>query len=49
MNQNIDINFLVIMLTELPAKYNTPTIQVAKGKYKLPTTFKGIIKKIINS
>jgi len=49
MQQTIDINFLVIMLKELPAKYNTPTIKVAKGKYKLPTTFKGVIKKIINS
>ena len=49
MQQTINIDFIVIMLRELPAKHNTPTIQVAKGKYKLPTTFKGIIKKIINS
>lgn len=49
MNQNIDISFIVTMLRELPSKYNTPTMKVAKGKYKLPTTFKGLIKKIINS
>lgn len=49
MQQNIDINFIVTMLKELPSKHNTPAMKVAKGKYKLPTTFKGLIKKIINS
>ena len=48
MQQNINIDFIVIMLRELSGKYNTPTIKVAMGRYKLPYNFKSIIKKIIN-
>lgn len=36
------------MLKQLPAKYNTPAIKVAKGRYKLPTNFRSLIKRIIN-
>lgn len=48
MIHNIDIESIVIMMRALPAKYNTPTIKVAKGKYKLPTNFRSLVKRIIN-
>ena len=48
MTQNIDIAGIVTMMKMLPKQYNTPTIKVAKGKNKLPTTIKEVIKKFKN-
>jgi hypothetical protein len=48
MTQNIDIQEIVTMLKILPKQYDTPTIKVAKGKNKLPTTIKEVIKKFKN-
>ncbi len=48
MTQNIDIQGIVTMMKMLPKQYNTPTIKVAKGKNKLPTTIKEVIKKFRN-
>lgn len=36
------------MLKVLPKQYDTPAIKVAKGKNKLPTTIKEVIKKFKN-
>ena len=44
--QNIDIEGIVTIMKMLPnKKYDTPTIKIAKGKNKLPTTIKQVIKK----
>jgi hypothetical protein len=44
--QNIDIEGIVTIMKMLPnKKYDTPTIKVARGKNKLPTTIKQVIKK----
>ena len=48
MTHNIDIQEIVTMLKILPKQYNTPTIKAAKGKNKLPTSIKEVIKKIKN-
>jgi hypothetical protein len=48
MTQNINIEEIVTMLKILPKQYDTPAIKVAKGKNKLPTTIKEIIKKFKN-
>ena len=48
MIQNINIEEIVTMMKILPKQYDTPLIKVAKGKNKLPTTFKVIIKKFKN-
>jgi len=48
MTQNINIENIVTILKILPKQYDTHSIKVAKGKYKLPTTFKGILKKLKN-
>jgi hypothetical protein len=48
MTHNIDIQEIVTMLKILPKQYDTPTIKVAKGKNKLPTTIKEVIKKFKN-
>ena len=48
MIQNIDIEGIVTMMKMLPKQYNTPAIKVAKGKNKLPTTLREIIKKFKN-
>jgi len=48
MTQNINIEGIVTMLDMLPKQYHTSTIKVAKGKNKLPTTMKGLIKKLRN-
>ncbi len=48
MIQNINIENIVTILKVLPKKYYTNNIKVAKGKYKLPTTFRQMIKKISN-
>jgi hypothetical protein len=44
----IDIEPIVEMLKFLPKKYKTKNIRVARGKYKLPVTFKQLIQRIIN-
>ena len=48
MIQNIDIEGIVTIMKMLPKQYNTPLIKVAKGKNKLPTTLREIIKKFRN-
>jgi hypothetical protein len=48
MTQNINIEEIVTIMKTLPKQYNTPTIKVAKGKNKLPTSIKEIIKKFRN-
>lgn len=45
MVQNINIEFIVTTLKTLPGKYDTPVIEIARGRYKKPTTFKERIKK----
>jgi hypothetical protein len=48
MIQNIDIEGIVTIMKMLPKQYDTPAIKVAKGKNKLPTTLREIIKKFKN-
>jgi len=36
------------MLKIVPKEYKTNNIKVARGKYKLPTTIKQLIKKLAN-
>ena len=48
MTQNIDIEGIVTIMKMLPKQYNTPLIKVSKGKNKLPTTLREIIKKFRN-
>ena len=48
MTQTIDIEGIVTMLKIVPKEYKTNNIKVAKGKYKLPTTIRQLIKKLAN-
>ena len=48
MEQIIDIEGIVTMMRILPKQYQTETIKIAKGKYKLPTTIGTLIKKLKN-
>jgi hypothetical protein len=48
MTQIINIEGIVTIMRMLPKQYDTPAIKVAKGKNKLPTTLKEIIKKFRN-
>jgi hypothetical protein len=48
MTHNINIEEIVTILKVLPKQYNTPTIKAARGKNKLPTSIKEVIKKIKN-
>jgi hypothetical protein len=48
MIHNINIEAIVTIMKILPKQYDTPTIKVAKGKNKLPTSIKEIIKKFKN-
>lgn len=48
MEQIINLEGIVTMMKMLPKQYDTPTIKIARGKYKLPTTLKQLIKKIKN-
>jgi hypothetical protein len=48
MNTTIDFKNIEVMLKLVPKKYKTDNIRVARGKYKLPVTFKQLIKRIIN-
>jgi len=45
---NIDIKNITAMLKLVPKNYKTKSIRIARGKYKLPVTFKQLIKRIIN-
>lgn len=44
MIQTIDIEGIVTMMRQLPTKYNTPVIEIARGRFKKPTT---LIERII--
>lgn len=44
----IDFELIRTMLGFVPKGYKTKNIRVARGKYKLPTTFKQFLKRIIN-
>jgi hypothetical protein len=46
--QTIDIEGIVTMLKIVPKDYKTNNIKVARGKYKMPTTLKQLIKKLAN-
>jgi hypothetical protein len=48
MNDSIDFISIVKMLKFVPKKYKTKNIRIARGQYKLPTSLKQLIKKIIN-
>jgi hypothetical protein len=48
MEQTISLEGIVTMMKMLPKQYDTETIKIAKGKYKLPTTLKQLIKKLKN-
>ena len=48
MHNNINIEAVVIMMRMLPKQYDTPTIKIARGKHKLPTTVGGLLKKLNN-
>ena len=48
MTHNINIEEIVTILKILPKQYSTPTIKAARGKNKLPTTLREIIKKFRN-
>jgi hypothetical protein len=48
MEQIISLEGIVTMMKILPKQYDTATIKVAKGKYKLPTTIKQLFKKLKN-
>ena len=45
MTQNINIEGIVTMMRQLPTKYNTPVIEIARGKFKKPTTLRERIKR----
>jgi hypothetical protein len=45
---SIDFKNIEVMLKLVPKKYKTESIRIARGKYKLPVTFKQLIKRIIN-
>jgi hypothetical protein len=45
MKQNINIEGIVTIMKILPAKYNTPRIEIARGRFKKPTTLTERIKK----
>lgn len=48
MKYMIDFDSIRTMLNFVPKGYKTKSIRVARGKYKLPTTFKQFIKRLIN-
>lgn len=45
MTQNINIESIVTMMRQLPIQYNTPVIEIARGRFKKPTTLTERIKK----
>ncbi len=48
MEQIINLEGIVTMMKILPKQYDTETIKIAKGKYKLLTTIKQLFKKLKN-
>jgi hypothetical protein len=48
MTQTINIEGIVTMMRMLPKQYDTPTIKIARGKHKLPTTIGTLIKRLKN-
>jgi hypothetical protein len=40
MIQSINIESIVTMMKQLPTKYDTPVIEIARGRFKKPTTLK---------
>jgi len=44
MIQNINIEGIVTMMKQLPTKYDTPVIEIARARSKKRTTFKERIK-----
>jgi hypothetical protein len=48
MNDTIDFASIVTMLKFVPKKYKTKNIRIARGQYRLPVSFKELIKRIIN-
>lgn len=46
--QTIDIEGIVTMMKIVPKTYKAKNLHVARGKYKLPTTLKQLIKKLAN-
>jgi hypothetical protein len=48
MIQNIDIKDIVTMMRILPKQYDTNNIKIARGKFQLPTTVGGLLKKLKN-
>jgi len=46
MTQTINIDFIVTMMKILPKQYDTKTIKIARGKYKLPINLGGLLKKL---
>jgi hypothetical protein len=45
MTHNINIESIVTMMKQLPTKYDTPVIEIARGRFKKPTTLKERFKK----
>lgn len=48
MEQNINIEFIVTTLKLVSRKHSTNTIQIAKGRWELPTKLKHLFKKLRN-
>jgi hypothetical protein len=44
----IDIESTITLLKDLPMKYTSPSIKIARGKWKLATNWKKMIKKVKN-
>ena len=45
MIHNINIEGIVTMMKQLPTKYDTPVIEIARGRFKKSTTLKERIKR----
>jgi hypothetical protein len=45
MTHNINIEGIVTMMKQLPTKYDTPVIEIARGRFKKSTTLKERIKR----
>ena len=48
MEQIINLEAIVTIMKVLPKQYDTATIKIARGKYKLPITLKQLFKKLRN-
>ena len=45
MIQTIDIESIVTIMKQLPIEHNTPVIEIARGRFKKPTTLRERIKR----